>query len=107
MYIILLEKLIEVSYQNLPVCDRNSRKFITMFALGIITIGITRYHEELPQLDFLQDKVIHDGLCLGGILLTSKITINYWSQMDDRLKLFLFAFGFSSLLFIRINNFRY
>ena len=101
MYIILLENVIKVSFQNLPECDRNSRKFITTFVAGIMTIGIARYYKEFLQLDYLQDNIIHDGLCFGGIILTSKITISYWSQMDNRLKLVLFAFGFFSLLFIK------
>ena len=47
----------------------------------------------------MDNESIRNGVKYGGLVLTAKITINYWTQMNDQLKLMVISIIFGWLLY--------
>ena len=88
MYCVFFERVAEMLFKHQPMCTRNSNRFVCTFVIGIIGIGLSRYFAK-------KNTALKYGFLLGGILLASKMTISYWTQMNQELQVAIIGFGFA------------
>lgn len=94
LYVLLMEKVADVQFGNLPTCQRGSHKFVMLFVSGIVGIVVARKY--LDRWGY--NNTVKHGITVGGAVLAAKITVAHWAQMNEQLKLFVIAFGFTSII---------
>lgn len=93
VYLLFFEKFADVSFKGQPRCQRNSNRFVLLFVCGIFGLVASRKYFDHRN----PNPVLKNGISLGGLLMALKITVSYWSQMNDQMKLAVIGFLFGGL----------
>ena len=97
LFILFFEKISDIYVSELPSCNKEAQRFVMLFIIGLMFyLFSTVYYKNFSIMD---NESIRNGVKYGGLVLTAKITINYWTQMNDQLKLMVISIIFGWLLY--------
>lgn len=81
LYNFFVHNLASVMYKDLQFDEKQSRTIMLIMIFGCVGIVVGKLYEP-------RNKFAGNGLILGGIFLLLTVLINYWSSIDDSIKLF-------------------
>jgi hypothetical protein len=96
IYCVFILKLTDVMYSDLPYNDRWQKSLVTLFIAGVVGIVIAR--TIFSQNTRTQNKIIRDGLTIGGIILVLYPTLTYWDKMANEGKLVVIGIALGWIL---------
>lgn len=99
VYYLMIEKLSNIMFMNLPHVERHNNRFILVFTIGLLTMAISNKLVDAINKD-VSSSFVKYGLIAGGLALSTSITISYWYEMNDQMKLSVFFIIFIGLLYI-------
>lgn len=99
VYYLMIEKLSNIMFINLPHVERHNNRFILVFTIGLLTMAISNKLVDAINKD-VSSSFVKYGLIAGGLALSTSITISYWYEMNDQMKLSVFFIIFIGLLYI-------
>jgi len=96
MYILLVNKLVEVVYKNSPAKIRIQNELATYFIIGVISIIMAE--TVFSKYTRFNNQIVRKALIFGGSLMILYSTLINWDKLSEEIKLLIFVVVFISII---------
>lgn len=102
IYNFLINKLVNVMFDQMTYTERYQKSLIFMFVIGLI--GLVLAFTLFKNHPIFKNRPLRFGLILGSILLIFYSIISNWNRMDDITKIVVFGIVFGLLILYSYYN---
>lgn len=102
IYSLFVQKLCDVIFGDYRYNEKNQKYIMLLFISGVV--GIILAKTIFTSNKKFQNKIIKDGLIIGGIILILYTVLSYWDKMTNETKLLIIGVVLGGLFWYCYNT---